>query len=321
MSGHDQKKESRGSAQPSLARRQRHALVRPSLAPQAVRLRRRRLGRQAGHRHRQYLERHQRLPRASARARREREARRPAGGRLSDRTAGDVARRAVRETVDHALSQLPRDGGRGAAALPSDRRRGAARRLRQDHARPDHGRDQHGHPGDLRARRPDAARQLARAVSRLGLRRLEVLDGKARRQHHRRAMGGDGGRHRALVRHLHDDGHGRDHDGDRGGARPDAAGRIVDPGGRFQSPAHVRRRRPAHRRHGVGGPDARPHPDAGRLRQRHQGAHVARRLDQRHHPCGGDGAPRRHQARHAALRRAVARDSGARPISARRAST
>ncbi len=244
-----------------------------------------------------------------------------AGGRLPDRTAGDVARRAVREALDHALSQFPRDGGRGTAALPSDRRRGAARRLRQDHARPDHGRDQHGHPGDLRARRPDAARQLARAISRLGLRRLEVLDGKARRQHHRRAMGGDGGRHRALVRHMHGDGDGRDHDGDLGGARPDAAGRIVDPGGRFQSSAHVRRRRPAHRRHGVGGPHARPHPDAGRVRQRDQGAHVARRLDQRHHPCGGDGAPRRHQARHAAFRRAVARDSGAWRISARRANT
>ena len=54
---------------------------------------------------------------------------------------------------------------------------------------PDHGRDQHGHSGDLRAGRPDAARQLARAVSRLRLRRLEILDGEARRQHHRRRNG------------------------------------------------------------------------------------------------------------------------------------
>ena len=36
---------------------------------------------------------------------------------------------------------------------------------------------------------PDAARQLARRVSRLRLRRLEILDREARRQHHRRRMG------------------------------------------------------------------------------------------------------------------------------------
>ena len=74
--------------------------------------------------------------------------------------------------------------------------------------------------------------------------------------------------------------------------------------------AHVRRGRPAHRRHGVGGSHARPHPDAGRIRQRHQGPHGARRLDQCHHPRGGDGAPRRPQARHAALRRDFARHPG-----------
>ena len=144
---------------------QRPALVRPSLAAAPGRLRHRRLGRQAGDRHHQHLERHQRLPRASARARRGREARRAAGRRLSDRAAGDVAGRAVRQADHHAVSQLPGDGDRGAAALPSDRRRGAARRLRQDHARPDHGRDQHGAAGDLRAGRPDAARQLAAASS------------------------------------------------------------------------------------------------------------------------------------------------------------
>ena len=48
---------------------------------------------------------------------------------------GDVACRSDGEADHHALSQLPRDGDRGAAALASDRRRGAARRLRQDHAR------------------------------------------------------------------------------------------------------------------------------------------------------------------------------------------
>ena len=63
-------------------------------------------------------------------------------------------------------------------------------------------------------------------------------------------------RHRALVRHLHGDGHRRDHDGDHRSAGADAARRLVDPGAGRQSSAHVRRRRPPHRRHGVGGPDA-----------------------------------------------------------------
>ena len=56
--------------------------------------------------------------------------------------------------------------------------------------------------------------------------------------------------------------------------------------------------------------------DARRLRQRHPRAHGDGRLDQRHHPCGGDGAPRRPPARHEALRRDFARNSGARQCAA-----
>ena len=157
--------------------------------------------------------------------------------------------------------------------------------------------------------------------ARLRLRRLEILGREARRQHHRRRLGRDRGRHRALVRHLHDDGHRRHHDGDRRGAGPGAARRVVDPGGRRQSSAHVRRRRPAHRRDGVGGPDARQDPDAGRVRQRHQGAHGDGRLDQRHHPCGRDGAPRRHPGRHGELRPALARRCRCSPTCGRPANT
>ena len=102
-----------------------------------------------------------------------------------------------------------------------------------------------GLPCDLHPGRADAARQLERPVSRLRLRRLEILDGKARRQHHRRSMGRDRRRHRALVRHLHGDGHGRDHDGDHRGAGPRAARLLVDPGGGLQSSAHVRAARAA----------------------------------------------------------------------------
>ena len=172
------------------------------------------------------------MPRASARARGERETRRAAGRRLSGRTAGDVARRNLRQAHHHALSQFPGDGDRGTAAQSSARRRSADGRLRQDHARPVDGRDQHGHSGHLCAGRPDASRQLERPVSRLRLRRMEVLDREARRQHQRRGMGRDRRRHRPLLRHLYGDGHRGDHDGDRRSARHVAAGRVIDPGRR-----------------------------------------------------------------------------------------
>jgi dihydroxy-acid dehydratase len=67
--------------------------------------------------------------------------------------------------------------------------------------------------------------------------------------------------HRAQLRHLHDHGHGGDHDGDRRDARHVAARRLVDPGGRRQPHPHGRRDRPAHRRHGVGGSHAEEDPD------------------------------------------------------------
>ena len=124
-----------------------------------------------------------------------------------------------------------------------------------------------------------------------------------------------------AVRHLHGDGHRRHHDGDHRGARPGVARRLIDPGGRCEPPPDVRRLRPAHRRHGVGGfdPGANPHPR--RLRQCHPSPHGDGRLHQRHHPPGGDGPPRRHSARHAALRRDFPRNPGARQCARRREST
>ena len=88
-----------------------------------------------------------------------------------------------------------------------------------------------GHSGDLRPGGSHAARQLAGRISRFGLRRVEILDGEARRQHHRGAVERDGERHRALLRNLHGHGHGGDHDGDSRSARPDATRRVVHPGG------------------------------------------------------------------------------------------
>ena len=139
------------------------------------------------------------------------------------------------------------------SAQSSHRRRRAARRLRQDNSRADHGRHQHGHSRHLCAGRADVARQLARPASRLRLRCLEILDGETGRQHQRSAMDRDGGRHRALVRNLHGDGNGGDHDGDRRGARSDAAGRFVHSRGRLRSSAHVRGCRAANCRNGLGG--------------------------------------------------------------------
>ena len=94
----------------------------------------------------------------------------------------------------------------------------------------------------------------SRATPRQRQRHLEVLGGAARRQHHRGRVAGRRGRHRALARPLHDDGHGLDDDQRRRGAGPDAARRRVDPGARFASRADGDADRQAHRRDGVGGP-------------------------------------------------------------------
>ena len=206
------RKAARRAAQPPLVRRQRPALVRPPLAHRADGLRPQRLRRQAGDRDHQHLVGHQHLPHALQAARRGGEARRLAGGRLSGRDAGDVARRGDAEADHDDVPQLPRHGDRGAAALLSGRRRGADGRLRQDHARAADGRDQHEPAGDLHAGRADAVGALARQHARLGLRHLEILGGAARRQHHRARLAGDRGRHRALARHLHDHGHRVDDD-------------------------------------------------------------------------------------------------------------
>ncbi len=64
----------------------------------------------------------------------------------------------------------------------------------------------------------------------IGQRRVEVLGRAACRQARRVHLARHGRRHRAFVRHLHDDGHGVDDGGGCRGARVDAAWRVVDPG-------------------------------------------------------------------------------------------
>ena len=134
-------------------------------------------------------------------------------------------------------------------------------------------------------------------------------------------LGRDRGRHRPLGRHVHDHGHGRDHDRDRRGDGLLAARRLLDPGAGRRPPAHVRRFGPADRRDGLGGPEALRHHVGGQRRQRDPLPPRHGRLDQRHDPRRRHGAPGRHPAGPAALRRAGARRSRCSPTSARRAST
>ena len=241
-----------------LVRPRRPPQLRPSLAHHADGLRPGRLPGQADHRHPQHLVRPQSLPRPLQAAGRGREARRAPGRRLPGRDAGDHALRDLHEADDDALPQPARHGDRGADPRASGRWRRADGRLRQDHARPDHGRALGRTPDDLPARRTDAARQLCRPDPRLGLRRLEVLGRAPRRQDHRQAVARRRGRHRALLRPLHDHGHRLHHDGDRRRHGPDAARRLLDPGAGRQPHPHVLGMRPPHRRDGLGGPDPRP---------------------------------------------------------------
>jgi hypothetical protein len=84
---------------------------------------------------------------------------------------------------------------------------------------------------------PDAARQLAGKILGSGSDAWKYWDERAPATSPT-GVAGDGGGHRAQLRHLHDHGHGLDHDRDRRGAGPDAAGRVLDPGRRFQPSAH-----------------------------------------------------------------------------------
>ena len=75
-----------------------------------------------------------------------------------------------------------------------DRRRGAAGRLRQDHAGAADGRGQRRHPGDRRLRRADAERLVPRRAGRVGHRALaDVRGGEGRDDEPRRLPRGRGG--------------------------------------------------------------------------------------------------------------------------------
>ena len=171
-----------------------------------------RLYRQAGHRHRQYLERDQPLSHPPARARRSREARRVAGRRLPGRDPGPLHHRDVHEAEPDALPQSARDGNRRGAAQPSRRWRGADGRLRQDHSRTPHGRDQHEHPGRFTCPAARCCAAIGTASrSAAAPTCWKILDRALRGHDHRERFARRRRRHCTLAGILHDHGY-RVHD-------------------------------------------------------------------------------------------------------------
>ena len=113
-------------------------------------------------------------------------------------------------------------------------------------------------------------------------------------------------RHRALLRPLHDHGHGLDDDGDRRGDGPDPARRLVDSRRRCRSYQAGLGKRPPHRRDGLGRSHAGQDRHQGGDRQRRQGRHGDRLLDQCGHPPDRHCAARRHRSHARRSRRARA---------------
>ena len=124
-------------------------------------------------------------------------------------------------------------------------------------------------------------------VPRAARRRRDRLRGV---HEHRRLLG-------AVGRPLQHDGHGLDHELAGGGARHVAAGLRRDPRALSRARPDRLRDRHAHRRHGVGGPQAVRHPDPRGVRELHRRQLGDRRLDQRADPHQRARPPHRRRAR------------------------
>ena len=215
--------------------------VPPSLVAEVDRRHRRDLPGPSGHRDLQQLERARELQRAPAGAGRVRQARSPAGRRLSARVPGDVSRRVADEADHDAVPEPDGDGRRGIDPLVSPRRRRSPHGLRQDEPREHPRRSERGHPDDRRHRRPDAQRPVARPRARLVQRLLALSRGATGRSDHRGRARRDRERALPLERPLHDHGDSV-HDGLRhGSAGADAPRRRSDPGRRLAPVSSSRR--------------------------------------------------------------------------------
>ena len=144
------------------------------------------LRRPAADRHRQHRLGPDAVQRAPDRGRRVGARRRLRGRRHPAGPAGGVARRDAGPADGDALAQHGRDGHRGDAPGQPDRRRRAARRLRQDDPVAAHGRRVGRPAGRRRPRRPDAHRHLPRRAARLRHRRVAAVGGGPRRHALRR---------------------------------------------------------------------------------------------------------------------------------------
>ena len=181
------------------------------------------LRRQAGHRHRQLVERGHALQRPPAGPGRARETRRAGRRRLPAGVPDDFPGRVLPLAHVHVLPQSHVDGRRGDDPRAAHRRRGAHVRLRQDHPGHAHGRGvgrSAGHPADGRAATQG---QLARRRTRLLHRLPPLLVGTARRDDHAGRVRLHGGGHLQVSGTLHGDGYGF-HDGrNHGSPRHDPA--------------------------------------------------------------------------------------------------
>ena len=215
--------------------------------PQGRRLHRRRAG-PADRRHPVHRLRLQPLPQDRAAGRRgggEAACGWPAGCRSSSRPSRCTRRSSFPTSMllRNLMAMDVEEMVAGAAA----RRRGADRRLRQDHPRRADGRDQRRHAGDRRQRRLDAGRPPRGHPARR-LHRLPPPVGRLPRRLARRA----GARPRARpahadVRHLHGDGHRLDHGlhgrdaGLHAAGHRHRAGGVVRPRALLGSGRHARR--------------------------------------------------------------------------------
>ena len=114
----------------------------------------------------QLMERADALQRPPARPRCGGETRRVAGRRLPAGVSRDVPGRVLHAAHGHALPQPDEHGRRGVDSRQPAGRRGAARRLRQDYARPAHGGGERRRAGDTGHRRPATEGELARGRAR-----------------------------------------------------------------------------------------------------------------------------------------------------------
>ena len=232
------------------------------------------------------------VPHAFPAARRGHQARHLAGGRLPGRAAGDVARPRItssRPPCSTATSS-PWRSRSCCAQHPVD---GAVLMGGCDKTTPGTimGGISHEPADHLHAGRPDDARPFRRQDPRLGLRRLEILGREGSRHDHRGQQWNDmeAGIARSAGTCM-----------TMGTASTMtsiaealgllAARRILDPGGRRRASAHGVGMRAAHRRNGLGGPEAVRHHRPALGRERARGPQRARGLDQRHDPSRRHGA-------------------------------